>query len=152
MLRKLPELVDQEKGLEKWQIALLTSAPIVVGATVYYYYRRSAANPTEDSCDKNMLNTALDYKIKGNKYFKDGDYSNALLYYTKALKHCPVEDKSQAAIFYQNRAASYEMLKQYENVIQECSHAIKLNKKYIKAFQRRAKGRCSYPSDVMTSI
>ena len=46
---------------------------------------------------------------------------------------------NELATFYQNRAAANEMLSNMENVINDCSQAISLNKRYLKALQRRAK-------------
>jgi tetratricopeptide (TPR) repeat protein len=48
--------------------------------------------------------------------------------------------KPKLSTFYQNRAASYEMLKKYKQVIDDCNKAIELNNRYVKALVRRAKG------------
>ena len=41
--------------------------------------------------------------------------------------------------FYQNRAASYENLKNYVKVIEDCDKALELDPNYTKALLRRAK-------------
>ncbi|XP_011694266.1 PREDICTED: mitochondrial import receptor subunit TOM70-like isoform X2 [Wasmannia auropunctata] len=43
------------------------------------------------------------------------------------------------AIFYQNRAAANEKLKKYSDVKADCTKALELNPKYMKAFLRRAR-------------
>lgn len=43
------------------------------------------------------------------------------------------------AIFYQNRAACYENLKNYQQLIDDCTKAIQLKNNYLKAYVRRAK-------------
>jgi import receptor subunit TOM70 len=78
-------------------------------------------------------------KQRGNKQFKDAKYEAAIECYSEAIKLCPQTKSEDMATFYQNRAASYEMLKRYEEVIADCNQAIKYNKKYTKALQRRAK-------------
>jgi import receptor subunit TOM70 len=45
----------------------------------------------------------------------------------------------ELSTFYQNRAAAYENLKDYEKIIEDCSSALELNVKYVKALTRRAK-------------
>jgi len=43
------------------------------------------------------------------------------------------------AIFYQNRAASYEMLKKWSKVKEDCSASLEFNPRYAKAYYRRAR-------------
>ncbi|XP_011062092.1 PREDICTED: uncharacterized protein LOC105150602 [Acromyrmex echinatior] len=56
----------------------------------------------------------------------------------KPINICPKENK-ELAIFYQNRAAAYEQLKKYSSVKADCTKALELNPKYIKALLRRAR-------------
>lgn len=41
-----------------------------------------------------------------------------------------MNETEMLSIFYQNRAASYEKLQMFDNVIQDCNKAIELNKRY----------------------
>lgn len=82
----------------------------------------------------------MSFKAKGNKLFKEGKYEEAIACYADAINECPNTKKTDLATFYQNRAASYEMLKKYKEVIIDCNKAIDLNPKYTKALARRAKG------------
>ena len=55
---------------------------------------------------------AQNWKNKGNKYFKGGNYAKAIECYTEAMSVCPPENKETLATFYQNRAAAHEKLVQ----------------------------------------
>ncbi|ELT97004.1 hypothetical protein CAPTEDRAFT_174469 [Capitella teleta] len=90
-------------------------------------------------CNSGPLQAAQAAKAKGNKYFKGGKYDSAITCYTEAIALCPPANSAEIATFYQNRAAAYEQLKSYENVIEDCTKALELNSKYVKAMFRRAK-------------
>lgn len=79
-------------------------------------------------------------KNKGNDCFRLGKYDDAIRLYSDAIEICPLDKTKELATFYQNRAACYEHLKQYENVVNDCSKAIENDKLYIKAYLRRGKG------------
>lgn len=82
----------------------------------------------------------MNFKSKGNRFFKESKYLEAINCYTKAIEECPADKTEDLSTFYQNRAASYEMLGKYEEVIADCGKAIELNNRYVKALLRRAKG------------
>lgn len=88
---------------------------------------------------RSPLEKAVAMKNKGNKLFKLGKYDAAIENYTKAIETCPDSNKEELSTFYQNRAAAYENLKNFEHVVEDCSKALDLNPKYIKALTRRAK-------------
>ena len=150
------------KSLDKWQIALLIASPIIIGSVAYYIYQKKFTKKTVNcvtnvnvTLNKNTppkevkkdqdkledpLSNAMSFKTKGNKFFKDRQYESAIECYSKAIECCPSINSENLSIFYQNRAASYEMIKKYEQVIEDCTKSIQLNKRYIKALLRRAKG------------
>ncbi|KAL9937863.1 hypothetical protein V8E36_003408 [Tilletia maclaganii] len=74
-------------------------------------------------------------KIAGNKKYQSRAFEDATTLYTKALA------AEEQAVFYSNRAACYSNRGQYENVIADCDQALKLDKQYIKALNRRAIAR-----------
>jgi len=82
----------------------------------------------------------MSFKSKGNQLFKNAKYMEAIECYTNAITECPDNKTDDLSTFYQNRAASYEMLKKYQQVIDDCNKAIELNNRYVKALVRRAKG------------
>lgn len=75
---------------------------------------------------------ALELKEKGNEYFKENDYENAIVYYSKALicKEDP--------IFYGNRSACYNALGNFEKTIEDTTKALEFDPQYIKCLFRRA--------------
>lgn len=153
-------------GLPRWQLALLVGTPIVLGVGAVYLWNRSrtkekegkeedgerkapegSASPlqgqrsTPNAEHENMspLDRAQAAKNKGNKYFKAGKYEQAIQCYTEAIGLCPKEQKSDLSTFYQNRAAAFEQQMKWVEVVQDCSQAVELNPRYVKALFRRAK-------------
>jgi len=85
------------------------------------------------------LEKALAAKNKGNKYFRGGKYELAIKCYSQAIEACPEGKKSDLSTFYQNRAAAYEQLEDDDAVVSDCTMALKMNSKYVKAMDRRAR-------------
>ncbi|XP_061833524.1 mitochondrial import receptor subunit TOM70 [Nerophis lumbriciformis] len=155
-------------GLPRWQLALLVGTPIVLGVGAVYLWNRrrtkqgggkgsgeritpeGSASPEqgqdgasranqEAEISMSPLDRAQGAKNRGNKYFKAAKYENAIQCYTEAIALCPAEQKSDLSTFYQNRAAAYEQQMKWTEVVQDCSQAVGLNPRYIKALFRRAK-------------
>ncbi|GAB6023140.1 Mitochondrial import receptor subunit TOM70 [Chamberlinius hualienensis] len=155
-------------GWKKWQIAFAIGTPIAIGLGCWIYYNKrrkivlkkelkeekivSITKKTEDKTSNSKSNkldansvvetyadVAENAKITGNRFFKEGDYNQAVECYTKAIKLCPKNKNDSLATFYQNRAASYEKLKQFEKVVADCNLALELKPSYVKALNRRAK-------------
>jgi len=76
---------------------------------------------------------AEEAREKGNNFFKDQDYAEAVKWYTEAVKRNPTEAKS-----YSNRAAAYVKLLAFPEALKDCDDAINLDPKFIKAFIRKA--------------
>lgn len=89
--------------------------------------------------EMNSLDRAQAAKNKGNKYFKAGKYEQAIQCYTEAISLCPTEKNVDLSTFYQNRAAAFEQLQKWKEVAEDCTKAVELNPKYVKALFRRAK-------------
>ncbi|KAK6964452.1 mitochondrial import receptor subunit TOM70 [Biomphalaria glabrata] len=159
------QLKELTEGWSKWDIALYVGAPIALGVAGLWFYSRGKHSSNEDDkgqgegvSSENTLQKSLAKdsktkehqpqsrqdlaqaaKNKGNKFFKDGNYDEAIACYTEAIKTCPPDIKSDMSTFYQNRAAAFENQKKFENVIQDCTSALQLNSKYSKALARRSK-------------
>lgn len=82
---------------------------------------------------------SVKYKESGNESFKNGKYDTAIELYDKAIEICPKTNNIDLSQFYQNRAAAYEQLKKWKHVSDDCTKALELNPKYIKALHRRAR-------------
>lgn len=76
-------------------------------------------------------------KKRGNDAYKDKNYTEAIAHYTKALELTPETDEERS-VFFCNRAACHLFLDNIDAVIADCSEAIKLKPKYVKAYNRRA--------------
>ncbi|GAA6010387.1 hypothetical protein JCM10207_005204 [Rhodosporidiobolus poonsookiae] len=74
-------------------------------------------------------------KARGNKLYSSKQYTEAIEYYTKAIQ------LEEQAVFYSNRAACYTNLNQLDKVVEDCTHALRLDSSYIKALNRRATAR-----------
>ncbi|CAF4151584.1 unnamed protein product [Rotaria sordida] len=148
------------KRLVKW--ALIIGVPTAVCVAAYLVYRqqqeqakksatRRSPLPTplskvnEDTTTtsenrlKNRLTLAIDLKNEGNLKYREQNFNEAIEAYSRAIEVCPVESTEELSQFYQNRAATWELLKDYEKVVEDCSKAIELNPKYVKCIQRRAR-------------
>ncbi|KAM7378021.1 hypothetical protein PAMA_013089 [Pampus argenteus] len=79
---------------------------------------------------------ALAEKEKGNKFFKDGKYNDAIECYTRGMGADPY-----SPVLPTNRAASFFRLKKYAVAESDCNLAIALDNKYFKAFARRGAAR-----------
>ncbi|XP_054258216.1 tetratricopeptide repeat protein 1 [Macrosteles quadrilineatus] len=78
------------------------------------------------------------FKQKGNELFKSGEFKESALAYTQALRTCPLSFQNERSIYYSNRAASKMKLELNESAIEDCTKALELNERYLKAIFRRA--------------
>mmetsp|Transcript_7773 Transcript_7773/g.14654 ORF Transcript_7773/g.14654 Transcript_7773/m.14654 type:complete len:541 (-) Transcript_7773:1681-3303(-) len=100
----------------------------------------------------------LEHKENGNSSYKQQDYRTAISHYTLAietakdlrqspssasLQQPPPCDSSILATYYNNRAAAFTMILQYEEVIEDCNQAILHNPSFLKAYFRKAKAQIS---------
>jgi len=77
-------------------------------------------------------------KSEGNQAFKTGDYAVARMCYEQAIDLYPSDKAVEKSACYQNIAAVYDKMNKLEEVIKNCTRALQLNQKYIKALTRRA--------------
>ncbi|KAM7114856.1 RNA polymerase II-associated protein 3 isoform 1-T1 [Molossus nigricans] len=79
---------------------------------------------------------ALTLKEKGNKFFKQGKYDEAIECYTKGMDADPYNP-----VLPTNRASAYFRMKKFAVAESDCSLAIALNRSYTKAYARRGAAR-----------
>lgn len=75
-------------------------------------------------------------KQNGNDVFKMGDYGKAIELYTEAIDLCPKRYTNERSILFNNRAAAHKHLNAKNVAIEDCTQAIELNHKYVKALSR----------------
>ncbi|XP_015208488.1 RNA polymerase II-associated protein 3 isoform X2 [Lepisosteus oculatus] len=80
---------------------------------------------------------ALSEKEKGNKFFKEGKYDEAIECYTRGMCADPYNP-----VLPTNRATSFFRLKKYAVAESDCNLALALDRNYIKAYARR--GACRF--------
>lgn len=97
------------------------------------------------------LEKAIAFKNDGNSRFKSGKFNEAIELYDKAIETCPKTHTIDLSTFYQNRAAAYEQLKKWSAVKEDCTSALELNSRYIKALYRRARAS-ENTNDLMASL
>ncbi|XP_060195963.1 protein CLMP1 [Lycium barbarum] len=87
-----------------------------------------------------FLKRAHELKEEGNKRFQAKDYVGALEQYEKALKLRP-KTHPDRAVFHSNRAACLMQMKpiEYDSVISECTMALQVQPRYVRALLRRAR-------------
>ncbi|XP_069556181.1 RNA polymerase II-associated protein 3 [Brachyistius frenatus] len=79
---------------------------------------------------------ALAEKEKGNQFFKDGKYDEAIECYTRGMDGDPYNP-----VLPTNRATSFFRLKKYAVAESDCNLAIALDSSYFKAYARRGAAR-----------
>ncbi|KAI3445736.1 hypothetical protein Pfo_002401 [Paulownia fortunei] len=94
----------------------------------------SGSSPLPDT--NGNMDAAELLKEKGNAAYKGKQWNKAVSYYTEAIKL-----KDANATYYSNRAAAYLELGCFQQAEEDCSKAISLDKKYVKAYLRRGTAR-----------
>ncbi|XP_027331808.1 protein CLMP1 [Abrus precatorius] len=104
----------------------------------------SAAAPTANGgveLDSSIfLKKAHELKEEGNRRFLNQDYAGALEQYENALRLTP-KTHPETAVFHSNRAACLMQMKpiDYEAVIAECTMALQVQPRFVRALLRRAR-------------
>lgn len=87
-----------------------------------------------------FLKRAHELKEEGNQRFQNKDYAGALEQYDKALRLTPKMHPDRA-VYHSNRAACLMQMKpiDYETVISECTLALQIQPRFVRALLRRAR-------------
>ncbi|XP_078483981.1 stress-induced-phosphoprotein 1 [Ciona intestinalis] len=75
---------------------------------------------------------SLEEKQKGNEFYKDGKFPEALKCYSEAIKRDP-----ENATLYSNRAACYMKLLEFQLALKDCDECIKKDPNFIKGHIRK---------------
>lgn len=82
--------------------------------------------------EQDKIDLASKLKLAGNTAFGAKDFPKAIKLYGQAILCKP------DPIFYSNRAACYNALREWEKVVEDTTAALNLNSEYVKALNRRA--------------
>ncbi|WRX28525.1 PB1 domain - like 10 [Theobroma cacao] len=87
-----------------------------------------------------FLKRAHELKEEGNNKFQNKDYVAALQHYDNALRLIP-KTHPDRAVFHSNRAACLMQMKpiDYDTVIAECTMALQVQPRFVRALLRRAR-------------
>ncbi|XP_035789654.1 hsp70-Hsp90 organizing protein-like [Anopheles albimanus] len=95
---------------------------------------KAKATPSEKEGGKSHLNlTADELKEEGNRCVKAGNFTEAILHYTHAIKLNPGD-----AILHSNRSLAFCKLQQYYYANEDADKAIALNPTWAKGYYRKA--------------
>ncbi|XP_059297080.1 outer envelope protein 64, mitochondrial [Lycium ferocissimum] len=94
---------------------------------------QSSASPLPDT--NGSIDASELLKEKGNAAFKGKQFNKAVSYYTEAIK------LNDNGTYYCNRAAAYLELGCFQQAEEDCTKAISLDKKIVKAYMRRGAAR-----------
>lgn len=72
-------------------------------------------------------------RCRGNELFKAARYSEACSVYGEGLLH-----DSSSSVLYCNRAGCWYKLEKWENCLNDCNHALRIQPYYTKALHRKA--------------
>ncbi|KAJ8537160.1 hypothetical protein K7X08_035561 [Anisodus acutangulus] len=108
---------------------------------------KDLTDPSMALCCKDR-SAALEAKLKGNECVSKGEYPNALLFYSQALRLAPVDmddmEVNLAALLYVNRASTLQKMGLLLECLRDCSRALRVSPHYAKAWFRRGKANISF--------
>eukprot|EP00457_Paulinella_chromatophora_P012574 gb/GEZN01012792.1/.p1 GENE.gb/GEZN01012792.1/~~gb/GEZN01012792.1/.p1 ORF type:complete len:268 (-),score=76.37 gb/GEZN01012792.1/:251-1027(-) len=78
-------------------------------------------------------------KKRGNDFFSEKLYDNAINEYKQAILLCPAEDHDDRSIFFGNLAAAYLMQEKWKEAEAACNDALEIKPDYVKVLRRRAR-------------
>jgi len=114
--RKTEEVLNKEIPMQK--------------SNIYADIKNSKGQPIVESLysEQDMKRLSLSHKMKGNEYYKLGNYEKAVEEYSKAIKLY-----SKDSTYYSNRAVCYKLLIQWDKVVIDCELSFTIDDKNFKA-------------------
>jgi len=85
--------------------------------------------------DGTPLSPSQKKKEEGNFHYKESRYEKAITFYTEAIE--ATTDENEKAVLFSNRAAAYQQLQCYTEVIIDSSDALAIQPNNVKALLRR---------------
>ena len=94
----------------------------------------------DDMLQEDMLKQCINHKLEGNQAFQDGNYAQAVLYYSLAIDKSSSKSNIQYAerhMCYANRSACFLKLGEHEKALNDANECIALNEEYVKGKFRK---------------
>jgi tetratricopeptide (TPR) repeat protein len=95
---------------------------------------RSIRDLSSSLIGESLLDSSSE-KEQGNEFFKQKKFNEAIDCYSRSIALSP------NAVTYANRAMAYLKIKRYREAEVDCTEALNLDDRYIKAYSRRATAR-----------
>ncbi|XP_062081839.1 uncharacterized protein LOC133788386 isoform X2 [Humulus lupulus] len=109
-----------------------------LSSSMPYEYSRNYDSITRlstSSISEDSFADAASEKESGNEYFKQKKFKEAIDCYSRSIALSPT------AVAYANRAMAYLKVKRFQDAEDDCSEALNMDDRYIKAYSRRATAR-----------
>ncbi|XP_074311298.1 uncharacterized protein LOC141647140 isoform X2 [Silene latifolia] len=116
--------------LQNWDSSLKDKGQVSKPQVIGKGKSISSAFMTEDSTVD-----AVTEKDLGNEYYKQKKFNDAIDCYSRSIALSPT------AVAYANRAMAYLKIKRFQEAEDDCTEALNLDDRYIKAYSRRATAR-----------
>jgi len=101
-------------------------------------YRQAALQARGAMMDGMSLADQL--KQEGNECFSTGKCEQAVIKYSDAIAACKKGEDDLKCTIYANRAACNRQLYLHDKVVEDCTEALRINDKHVKALIRRGQG------------
>ncbi|KAL6132778.1 hypothetical protein ACLB2K_065017 [Fragaria x ananassa] len=139
----LSDLQDWELSLKDKDKKMRPQQPIKEAAPKSRDYGTSSYSTNYDPMNtvsssfasEDGLPDAASEKDLGNEYFKQKKFKEAIDCYSRSIALTPT------AVAFANRAMSYIKIKRFQEAENDCTEALNLDDRYIKAYSRRATAR-----------
>ncbi|XP_017701552.1 RNA polymerase II-associated protein 3 isoform X2 [Phoenix dactylifera] len=101
----------------------------------YLKYPDAVSHMSSSFYSEEKLPDAASEKELGNEYFKQKMFLEAIECYSRSIALSPM------SVAFANRAVAYLKLKRFEEAESDCTEALNLDDRYVKAYSRRATAR-----------
>ncbi|EOY11664.1 Tetratricopeptide repeat (TPR)-like superfamily protein, putative isoform 5 [Theobroma cacao] len=129
------QLKTNEKGRPTGKSSLIDSS--TTSSRQYDYlqnYDKFNSLSSSFVTEENMPDAASEKEL-GNEYFKQKKFKEAIDCYSRSIGLSPT------AVAHANRAMAYLKIKKFQEAEDDCTEALNLDDRYIKAYSRRATAR-----------
>ncbi len=125
----LVQMQKYDQALEMYDKALLEAAEPAVKEA-----RKKCLKLKQQAEEKAYISPELSeqHREKGSKFFRDGNYAEAMREYNEAIKRLPTNE-----VLYMNRALTYLKFVEYGKALEDLERALKINPKYVKAYAKK---------------
>ncbi|KAK4595400.1 hypothetical protein RGQ29_013736 [Quercus rubra] len=131
-----PQAPQKEKSVSSRNIGKTPSVDYSSNSGQFDYMRNYGVDSTSTSLiTEESFPDATSEKELGNEYFKQKKFKEAIECYSRSIAFSPT------AVAYANRAMAYLKIRRFQEAEDDCTEALNLDDRYIKAYSRRATAR-----------